>query len=102
DGIRDFHVTGVQTCALPISVCGGAGPRAAGPRTGSARMKALFLALALANVLFFAWSRWHAPAVSGEIPETSTAPALELAGDTARSEERRVGKGRSGRGVRSV
>src|SRR5690606_41035282 len=30
DGIRDFHVTGVQTCALPISssVAGGAlGPR---------------------------------------------------------------------------
>src|SRR5690606_40119091 len=22
DGIRDFHVTGVQTCALPISDCG--------------------------------------------------------------------------------
>src|SRR5690606_40253438 len=22
DGIRDFHVTGVQTCALPISCCG--------------------------------------------------------------------------------
>src|SRR5690606_39395539 len=22
DGIRDFHVTGVQTCALPISVSG--------------------------------------------------------------------------------
>src|SRR5690606_40651584 len=21
DGIRDFHVTGVQTCALPISEC---------------------------------------------------------------------------------
>src|SRR5207302_7549828 len=21
DGIRDFHVTGVQTCALPIFVC---------------------------------------------------------------------------------
>src|SRR5690606_39371306 len=21
DGIRDFHVTGVQTCALPISQC---------------------------------------------------------------------------------
>src|SRR5690606_39858517 len=21
DGIRDFHVTGVQTCALPICVC---------------------------------------------------------------------------------
>src|SRR5690606_39938592 len=24
DGIRDFHVTGVQTCALPISVRSGA------------------------------------------------------------------------------
>src|SRR5690606_40048802 len=24
DGIRDFHVTGVQTCALPISVAGSA------------------------------------------------------------------------------
>src|SRR5690606_40576199 len=23
DGIRDFHVTGVQTCALPISRAGG-------------------------------------------------------------------------------
>src|SRR5690606_40879772 len=23
DGIRDFHVTGVQTCALPICWCGG-------------------------------------------------------------------------------
>src|SRR5690606_40639718 len=23
DGIRDFHVTGVQTCALPISLRGG-------------------------------------------------------------------------------
>src|SRR5690606_39485711 len=24
DGIRDFHVTGVQTCALPISILAGA------------------------------------------------------------------------------
>src|SRR5207342_1327288 len=26
DGIRDFHVTGVQTCALPISPSQGSGP----------------------------------------------------------------------------
>src|SRR5690606_40860977 len=26
DGIRDFHVTGVQTCALPIWVRGGGNP----------------------------------------------------------------------------
>src|SRR5690606_40111839 len=25
DGIRDFHVTGVQTCALPIYEAGGSG-----------------------------------------------------------------------------
>src|SRR5690606_40072457 len=38
DGIRDFHVTGVQTCALPISArhvqlgTQGGGQGAAGPR----------------------------------------------------------------------
>src|SRR5690606_37174189 len=32
DGIRDFHVTGVQTCALPISVPVPAQARSAGPR----------------------------------------------------------------------
>src|SRR5690349_23307120 len=26
DGIRDLYVTGVQTCALPISLLGGLGP----------------------------------------------------------------------------
>src|SRR5690606_41049654 len=33
DGIRDFHVTGVQTCALPIFACrrGGIGAGAAVP-----------------------------------------------------------------------
>src|SRR5690606_40302239 len=36
DGIRDFHVTGVQTCALPISA------RPPGPRPGvlAARVEA--------------------------------------------------------------
>src|SRR5205807_7129147 len=33
DGIRDYKVTGVQTCALPISARAGAGdPRLAAPR----------------------------------------------------------------------
>src|SRR5690606_40442926 len=31
DGIRDFHVTGVQTCALPISARGRTPPRAFPP-----------------------------------------------------------------------
>src|SRR6266850_2372063 len=30
DGIRDYKVTGVQTCALPISPCAQRRPRAAG------------------------------------------------------------------------
>src|SRR5690606_39374917 len=41
DGIRDFHVTGVQTCALPIlammrRTAGFAGPVAAAPRPSRA------------------------------------------------------------------
>src|SRR5690606_40854861 len=32
DGIRDFHVTGVQTCALPICVGGGTGDGLYEPR----------------------------------------------------------------------
>src|SRR5690606_40002506 len=33
DGIRDFHVTGVQTCALPI-LGGGTTPHVSGPASG--------------------------------------------------------------------
>src|SRR5690606_40870178 len=43
DGIRDFHVTGVQTCALPIWRAAGSNPRAA-LRTGT--FAATLLALA--------------------------------------------------------
>src|SRR5690606_40828903 len=38
DGIRDFHVTGVQTCALPISAEAGAAARGSSTmRTAHAR-----------------------------------------------------------------
>src|SRR5690606_39554654 len=39
DGIRDFHVTGVQTCALPISpgTSAAGSPRWTTPATGSAQ-----------------------------------------------------------------
>src|SRR5690606_29986847 len=37
DGIRDFHVTGVQTCALPIYTRAPPGPRPASPGPGPAR-----------------------------------------------------------------
>src|SRR5690606_39413279 len=37
DGIRDFHVTGVQTCALPIYVAR-AVARSRGPRRGAVQL----------------------------------------------------------------
>src|SRR5207302_6949185 len=62
DGIRDFHVTGVQTCALPIS---------SGP-------------VGQTNARISAWHRHVGPA-----RERS---GVNLVDSSARSEERRVGK----------
>src|SRR5690606_40553081 len=76
DGIRDFHVTGVQTCALPISSTSGAGSSRSGSR----------------------------PTTSSSTPSslTTSSPSITLAGSSrtlpysvsivCRSEERRVGK----------
>src|SRR5207244_8433668 len=74
DGIRDDLVTGVQTCALPISAsCNGtvARPQCSPGASSSAAASASF------------WSRLH---------------AAPFAGGSERSEERRVGNGRSGGG----
>src|SRR5690606_40691446 len=82
DGIRDFHVTGVQTCALPISAV----PRLPWSAWKSAlpsKMAGLAWGMLNTNserVRFAAWARrkgmrWIAPTSS-----------------LARSEERRVGK----------
>src|SRR5690625_8007835 len=73
DGIRDGHVTGVQTCALPISErAGKTGGRADAVRPGSSGSAAL------------------------EVGPHEPLELLELGG--LRSEERRVGKGRRGWG----
>src|SRR5690606_40373543 len=77
DGIRDFHVTGVQTCALPIS------------DEADARLRANPAGLRdLKTVLEY------------RLQHTRTRPMSllpELAGPLARSEERRVGKEPSSR-----
>lgn len=39
-------------------------------------MRALFLLLLLANVLFFGWSRWVAPSQAGSLSSTSSQPNL--------------------------
>src|SRR5207253_7339201 len=73
DGIRDGHVTGVQTCALPISLS-----------TSRSRFSASFLHMMLATMR----------GRDGTVPVTSrSAYSFLSAGQiSARSEERRVGK----------
>src|SRR5690606_40741982 len=91
DGIRDFHVTGVQTCALPIS---------GGGFIGGLTMGMSFVLLGLIR----GWS-----VLQKELP----VPPLRMAGlgvliaiasgvapMFARSEERRVGTGCIGVGSR--
>src|SRR5690606_40883374 len=72
DGIRDFHVTGVQTCALPILVvCGGSTEAEAGALLGTSQQN-------VNRVKLRALRRLHA--------------LLHGRGSHVRSEERRVGK----------
>src|SRR5204862_5976448 len=40
DGIRDLYVTGVQTCALPISIASGCAPRPVSSGAGRADRRA--------------------------------------------------------------
>src|SRR5205085_8819432 len=86
DGIRDLTVTGVQTCALPISHASGSGIRPPA-------------FLDLAGVCRF---RLHAPGLAA--PEPGELPALLAVGVgfiEQRSEERRVGKECRSRGWQS-
>src|SRR5690606_40371974 len=85
DGIRDFHVTGVQTCALPICdrrAAAATGPRAAVRDRGGVELDA------------------HGLGAHRRLAERRRTargrPARPARGDERRSEERRVGKeGRS-------
>src|SRR5690348_17774861 len=79
DGIRDGRVTGVQTCALPIS-----------PKSSRPRLKhVLLIAVAVLGTagLITAGHHWW---TVGRFNE-STDDAY-VGGDVTRSEERRVGK----------
>src|SRR5205823_10308143 len=88
DGIRDKLVTGVQTCALPISLFAFYVPR----------MRTALLMVAAATFLWFAISTF---ALSSQTIGRRTPEAIVVAGGTearfapvtdSRSEERRVGK----------
>src|SRR5690606_40003757 len=83
DGIRDFHVTGVQTCALPISL--------------SLPVYALAIAQGVIAAIVTAAFGFSRPWIIGQL----VAPPLLFLGNRLnvpdwvfpRSEERRVGKG---------
>src|SRR5690606_40780385 len=91
-GIRDFHVTGVQTCALPISR-GAAlvleldlGPEL-GPRTSSARLGADYDPAALVGTQVVVVANLPPRRVAGVDSEVLVLAAVDPEG----SEERRGG-----------
>src|SRR2546430_10065969 len=80
DGIRDLTVTGVQTCALPIS-----------PKTlGNSEIGVRFAGKARA--VDYAISYLHTRADLPAVGSLTTPPGFQLTTPHPRSEERRVGK----------
>src|SRR5690606_40808908 len=92
DGIRDFHVTGVQTCALPISTKEAVREKA----TVKARSRKIWEAIPSMK----STGTKTATVVRVEaVMAMATSRAPTSAASRARSEERRVGEeGRSRRG----
>src|SRR5690606_39992595 len=85
DGIRDFHVTGVQTCALPIS---GSGDTHYAVRLNGSENERIGLARSLA-VMTGDTVRAEVFAKYLDPDQNNWTAALH---DLMRSEERRVGK----------
>src|SRR5688500_20220778 len=83
DGIRDYKVTGVQTCALPISTGASACSRSA--------TRSVADSIPTERRMRFAGVANGASAVEACVIRVGTSMRL-------RSEERRVGKGRGARG----
>src|SRR5690606_40155578 len=88
DGIRDFHVTGVQTCALPILQVAG------GPVTTAGTL-AISYATGYAIPTTAKQGQWDTAYGWGN--HTAAGYALASSLGTARSEERRVGQERRAR-----
>src|SRR5690606_39785974 len=83
DGIRDFHVTGVQTCALPI--CSSFSP---GGRTSGMVNRTFVTAVCSTPESFF----FPSEMLPRKTPIPSDDPERSVAVRPTRSEERRVGK----------
>src|SRR5207249_6534309 len=90
DGIRDRNVTGVQTCALPISRSRSSRVTTAPRRRSSATSRS--------NSLGVSGTGWPPRSTVRDAGITSTSPNRSGGGPPFRSEERRVGKEWSTRG----
>src|SRR5690606_39525452 len=91
DGIRDFHVTGVQTCALPISAFVPHGDR----RQVRGSIDGKSLAADLAGELPKHMVGWANAALSENTQRTGRCPerqARYAGACSCRAEERRAGK----------
>ena len=89
DGIRDVAVTGVQTCALPISAC----PSCLGKRLRPEALAVRINQLDISDTASF--SIREAAEWFGKVNDTLTPQSQEIASrilKEIRSEERRVGK----------
>src|SRR5207245_7368172 len=101
DGIRDATVTGVQTCALPIS-------RKISWPCSQAAASTMALPCAGTSIALLALENWlnRAVALSRSaftvFKRSSRKSRSRRAAEVLRSEERRVGKGGRGRWVRVV
>src|SRR5207302_2538400 len=99
DGIRAFHVTGVQTCALPIwfAIPSNMVARIANEIIAGHPVKHAFVGV------FLNASSTGGAQISSVQPNTPASRAgLKLGDIVTRSEERRVGKGRRQRRRRSM
>src|SRR5256885_7012543 len=79
DGIRDYKVTGVQTCALPISA----------PKVVSREPSWLYRVTWAPSTVRIFPSSWRPSPSPGACGTTTPSPPPN---DVSRSEERRVGK----------
>src|SRR5690606_39977751 len=90
DGIRDFHVTGVQTCALPIC------SRPTAPELLIKAWKGTAMKLISTDFLFTISAAEHVPGYQRDgssMLKIYHGPMIRTSGLAApRSEERRVGK----------
>src|SRR5690606_40675370 len=97
DGIRGFHVTGVQTCALPILAADGPFPDVLYVEQG-VRYRIAVTSIDDEYTLTGVTAADGGGGTAGRGAGSASGPVIVRPGQVVRSEERRVGKEGRGRG----